>query len=109
MYVGAVGESDGAEVCERYEAVARLEILRRRKYTCGKHPFRECKMLTSTIHSALVSQRLPSLASFLKVCVTLLPVDRFSNVAVPLSRLVAFTVALIWSPGETSKLLKLYE
>lgn len=60
-------------------------------------------MLTSTIHSALVKQSEPSEASLLKVWVTLLPVDSFSKVAVPAVSLVATTVALITSPGETSK------
>lgn len=55
---------------------------------------------SSTIHSALVSQRSPSEPSFVKVCVTVSPLVLFSMTAVPAVLLVAVTVTVMESPAE---------
>lgn len=55
---------------------------------------------SSMIHSALVSQSVPKLASLLKLWVTVFPVEVFLIIAVPPVLEVAVTVTVTTSPAE---------
>jgi hypothetical protein len=64
---------------------------------------------SSTIHSALVSHKVPVLPSPLNECVLLFPEELFKTVAFPPVLLLAVTVTVIESPSLMVKPEKSYE
>lgn len=81
------------------EASVKVTVPKSAKGTSSQSPEEEHSEKSSTIHSALYSHREPS-DTPLKVCVTVVPVVRFSMTALPEVLEVAVTVIWIESPAE---------
>ena len=95
--VGCTGESDTTEISKGDERPVLLEILYYRS-ACGIFEV-TTSLQTSTIHSALVSQSVPSTPP-VNVWVTVLPLVLFVITALPEVVEVAVTVRVTLSPAE---------
>lgn len=81
------------------EAPVKVTVPKSAKGTSSQSPEEEHSEKSSTIHSALYSHKEPS-DTPLKVCVTVVPVVKFSMTALPEVLEVAVTVIWIESPAE---------